>query len=210
MAARTLCRDGLLREFSNLHLISASVESFFLKKPSWIAKKFTLNLFKDLKCITTLEAIDSPTVIKSRLFPVETTVKWHLSEGGFDLHISFEIRDSILHASDMLIYELHKASYSRDFKVLSMYLLKEWYEVFSNLYVTGNSDPDGYPLFKGENFDLIIRNFIRCSDGTIKPFDIEWVAEELILADFILCLCAVADILMIVKKFSIIKYLRKC
>lgn len=192
LVAKTLCGAGLLREFANSFFVVASERpSSNTNEPTWIAKRFSAGRKQHLRCVTTGKCTPRRYVEKKRK---NDNRKVYVIETG-DMTITNTIRNSQWIEGDLVIYEIYKAFYNKEFKQKVSHLLREYFHELISRYHDGQVDKDGYPLLEGGAFDFIFRNIIRAPDGRLYDIDDEWCANHPISCDYVMYRCITWDVI---------------
>lgn len=191
LAIRTLSEAGLLREFANSFLIVASLSNEpLINKPNWIAKRYSVKRHKKFQCVTTLKIKPKIYVEKKRLF--ENNIK--VTSTNEYLKIDHNIITSPWHRGDLMIFEVFKSLFEKDFKKRVLELLRMYYQELINRYYIGINDEDGYPLLRGDSVDFIFRNIVK-SDVDLVYIDNEWYISNHIPADYVMFRCISIDVI---------------
>ena len=191
LVIKTLSESGLLRKFANSFLIVvAQGNSPMINQPDWIAKKFSLKRRKEFRSITTLKIKPKIYIEKKRLFDNN---KDYIVRNN-NVKVKHRITNSSWYEGDLMIFNVFKALFERDFKKKVLEILKKYYQELVNQYHTGIEDEEGFPLLKGNSIDHIFRNIIQ-KEGKLFQIDNEWCVEGYIPADYVMYRCIISDII---------------
>ena len=196
LTLRTLSRAGLLREFANSYLITASKsQASALLKPDWIAKKITgFPRKKIYQCITVLKEQPQLRVEKKYMHAQHTKEQSDNYESGEYPYIVHNAYSLPWYAGDLLIFDVFEALYHRDFKRRCGEILKQHYQQLHSRFYTGKEDAAEFPLMQGQSFDFTFYNIVKSESGPVF-IDTEWSADKELPADFILYRCVKSNIL---------------
>ncbi len=190
LAIKTLSEAGLLREFANSFLIVASPNDGSANKPDWVAKRLSIKRKRKLQCVTTLKVKPNIYIEKKRLFGDKEEVI--ITNENFE--VRHNISDSTWYEGDLMIFEVFKAFFEKDFKNKILGLLEVYFQELISRYYLGVNDEEGYPLLRGNSVDFIFRNIIK--NGTqLVPIDDEWHIVEYVPADYVVFRCIMVDII---------------
>lgn len=190
LAIKTLSEAGLLRELANSFLIVASPSDGVINQPDWIVKRFSVKRHKQLQCVTTLKIRPKVHVEKRRLF--ENSEEITITNETFG--VSHRVANSPWYEGDLMIFDVFKAFFERDFKKKILELLNLYYQELISRYYTKINDKDGYPLLQGDSVDFIFRNIVKNEMGLVG-IDDEWSIIGYIPADYVVYRCITADII---------------
>lgn len=187
LTLRTLSRAGLLREFANSFLVTASKsQASALLKPDWIAKKITVYpRKKQYQCITALKPQPQLHVEKEYVYPKLAKDRNINCESGEYPNIIHHADGSEWYSGDLLMFDVYEALYNGDFTKRCGEILRQHYQQLHKLFYTGKEDAAGYPLMQGKSFDFILHNIVKNESGPVF-IDTEWSADKDLPADFIL------------------------
>ncbi len=193
LALKTLYKGKIFNEFANSFLVVASKHklpsSFF--NANWIAKKFSLKRRPEFRTITILTDHNKTTQkIRTSAENKET-----ISIYSNGLTIKHIVSTERWIEGDLLVFEISKLIFRKDFKEKFLALLKEYNNKLLNVHSLGKFDKEGYPIVSGKAFDFIFRNIIRSLNGNLEQIDKEWDISP-ITAEFVVYRTIKNDILI--------------
>ena len=183
LAARTLARAGLLRQFANSFLVVAARPGSSLAEPRWAAKKFNMRRPLELRSVTTLVVEPEIGIDKEPLDGNSTTVT---DLPG--LRLEQRLADSRWHPGDLLDFELFRLSLGDDFEAAARVLFVRYHEELVKHWATADSDDDGFPLLRAGAHDCVFSNIVE-RDGEWQFVDEEWYWDAGVPVDFVLYRC---------------------